>query len=274
MENFTLKPHDVIENIIETYEKKANYPYIKSIILGFLAGMFIALGGFASTVASHSVENFGLAKFVAGSIFPIGLMLIILCGTDLFTGNILLVAPLLEKRITLKQVLINWVIIFFSNFLGAAFISFLIYSTGNLEFNNFILGGYALKVAATKGSLTFTKAFASGILCNLLVCLAVWISYTTKDMTGKILGIWFVIMTFIVSGFEHCVANMYYFSIALFCKGNPAFAEAIKLPSEKLAKVDISHIINNLIPVTLGNIVGGAFVAIIFWIVLKSIKTK
>lgn len=274
MENFTLKPHDVIENIIETYEKKANYPYIKSIILGFLAGMFIALGGFASTVASHSVDNFGLAKFVAGSIFPIGLMLIILCGTDLFTGNILLVAPLLEKRITLKQVLINWVIIFFSNFLGAAFISFLIYSTGNLEFNNFILGGYALKVAATKGSLTFTKAFASGILCNLLVCLAVWISYTTKDMTGKILGIWFVIMTFIVSGFEHCVANMYYFSIALFCKGNPAFAEAIKLPPEKLAKVDISHIINNLIPVTLGNIVGGAFVAIIFWIVLKNIKTK
>lgn len=274
MENFTLKPHDVIENIIETYEKKANYPYIKSIILGFLAGMFIALGGFASTVASHSVDNFGLAKFVAGSIFPIGLMLIILCGTDLFTGNILLVAPLLEKRITLKQVLINWFIIFFSNFLGAAFISFLIYSTGNLEFNNFILGGYALKVAATKGSLTFTKAFASGILCNLLVCLAVWISYTTKDMTGKILGIWFVIMTFIVSGFEHCVANMYYFSIALFCKGNPAFAEAIKLPPEKLAKVDISHIINNLIPVTLGNIVGGAFVAIIFWIVLKNIKTK
>lgn len=274
MENFTLKPHDVMENVIQTYEKKANYPYLKSMILGLLAGMFIALGGFASTIASHSVENFGLAKFVAGSIFPIGLMLIILCGTDLFTGNILLVAPLLDKKITLKQVLINWIIIFFSNFVGAALISFLIYSTGNMEFNNFMLGGYALKVAATKGGLTFTKAFTSGILCNLLVCLAVWVSYTTKDMTGKILGIWFVIMTFIVSGFEHCVANMYYFSIALFCKGNPAFAEAMKLPPEKLAKIDIPHIINNLIPVTLGNIVGGAFVAAIFWIVLKNIKTK
>lgn len=270
MEKRMLKPMEICDEIIEAYTKKAEYPVIKSIILGFLSGAFIALGGYASSLASHSIDNVGLSKFVAGIIFPTGLILVILCGTDLFTGNILLSVPLVDGKITIKQVIKNWIIIYFSNLLGAIFISFLIYNSGLLETNSFKLGGYALKVAATKGSLPFMKALSSGILCNLIVCLAVWISFAAKDVAGKILAIWFPIMAFVVAGFEHSVANMYYFSIAMFAKGNPAFAEAIKLPAEKLHYIDLNHIISNLIPVTLGNIIGGSlFVGVAFWVAFK-----
>lgn len=278
MEKSMIKPADICDEISNVYSKKAEYPILKSCFLGLLAGAFISLGGFAASLASHSIENVGVAKFVAGAIFPVGLILVLLCGTDLFTGNILLTVPLADKKIKLSQLGKNWLIIYFSNFVGAFIIAFLIFSSGSLDTNSYHLGAYALKVAATKATLPFGKAFASGILCNILVCIAVWISYSAKDIAGKILAIWFPIMAFIVGGFEHCVANMYYFSVAMLAKSNPAYAEALakslnlspEQVAEKLSHINIESIISNLIPVTLGNIVGGGFfVGLAFWMAYK-----
>jgi formate transporter len=265
-----LKPVDICDEIIEVYSKKVQYPILKSVILGILAGAFVAMGGFASSLASHSIDNVGLSKFVAGAIFPVGLILVLLCGTDLFTGNVLLVVPFADKKIKLSQVLKNWIIIYLSNFIGAIIVAFLIYSSGLLDTNAYKLGGYALKVASTKATLTFSKALASGIMCNIIVCLAVWISYAAKDIAGKILAIWFPVMAFVVSGFEHSVANMYYFTVALFAKPNIEYIKAYNLPSDKVAHIDFVHIFKNLIPVTLGNIIGGGlFVGLAFWVAYK-----
>lgn len=265
-----VKPIDICDEIIEVYSKKVQYPILKSVILGLLAGAFVAIGGFASSLASHSIDNVGVSKFVAGAIFPVGLILVLLCGTDLFTGNVLLVVPFADRKIKLSQVIKNWIIIYLSNFIGAIIIAYLIYSSGLLDTNSFKLGGYALKVASTKASLSFSKALASGIMCNIIVCLAVWISYAAKDVSGKILAIWFPVMAFVVSGFEHSVANMYYFTIALLAKANGEYIKAYNLPQEKIAHIDIVHILENLIPVTLGNIIGGGlFVGLAFWIAFK-----
>lgn len=270
MEKRMLKPVEICDEVIETYAKKVEYPVLKSVTLGMLAGAFIALGGFAAALASHSIENVGLAKFVAGAIFPVGLMLILVCGCDLFTGNVLVSVPFVDGKVTGRKMLKNWGIIYLSNLAGAAIVAFLIYSSGMLDTNNFMLGGYALKVAATKASLPFGKALASGILCNILVCIAVWMSFAAKDIAGKILAIWFPIMAFIVGGFEHCVANMYYFSIAMLAKSNPQYAEAFHVTPEKLAHINLTGIIENLIPVTIGNIIGGGlFVGVAFWFAFK-----
>jgi formate transporter len=266
MDDRMLTTAEVTEETINIGVKKgAKTHFAQTLIAGILAGSFIALGAFAASMASHSVDNAGLARFVAGAIFPVGLMLIIICGGELFTGNTLLILALVEKKITFKQMLKNWTIVWVGNLIGAFIIAFLIYNTGLLSTNADKLGGYAIKVAANKGSLVFIKAFTSGILCNLLVCLAVWGSYSAKDVASKVLIIWFPVMTFIVSGFEHSVANMYYFSIGILARLDQNLVEASHVLG-KISYVDVYHAIGNLIPVTLGNIVGGAFfVGLAYW---------
>jgi formate transporter len=270
LEKIMLKPVEICDEIIEVYSKKVEYPAIKSIILGILAGSFVAIGGFSASLASHSIDNIGASKFIAGVVFPVGLILVLLCGGDLFTGNVLLTVPLAEKKIKLKQMLKNLVTVYFSNLLGAFVIALLIYKSGLLDTNSFKLGGYAIKVAVAKTSIPFSKAFASGILCNIVVCLAVWISNAAKDVAGKILAAWFPIMAFVISGFEHSVANMYYFSIGLLAKSNPEYIRAYSISADKLSHLNLVYFARNLIPVTLGNIVGGAlFVGLPLWVAYK-----
>jgi formate/nitrite transporter len=271
MEKRMLKPVEIVDEVIDVYEHKAHYPVLKSTVLGMLAGAFIALGGFAAAVSSHSIENFGVAKFVAGAIFPVGLIMILLAGTDLFTGNILLTVPLVDGRIKLKTVIKNWTIIYLSNFIGALLVAALIYYSGLMEGNSLKLGGYALKVAITKSSVTPLKALFSGILCNFLVCLAVWLSFAAKDVIGKIFAIWFPIMAFIIGGFEHSVANMYYFSMGFLAKSNYEFAKSYGISDSKLEHLNVGDVLlNNMIPVTIGNIIGGGvLIGIAFWIAFK-----
>jgi formate/nitrite transporter len=266
MDHRMLTTPEVCEEAINIGIKKgAKTHFGQTLIAGILAGAFIALGGFAASMVSHSIENVGLAKFAAGAVFPVGLMLVLICGGELFTGNTLLILAFIEKKITLKQLLKNWSIVYLGNFIGAFIIALLIFNTGLLTTNSGKLGGYAIKVAATKGSLTFIKAFSSGILCNFLVCLAVWGSYTARDVASKVLIIWFPIMAFILSGFEHSIANMYYFTIGILAKLDPAFIEASHVAS-KISYVSVSHAIGNLVPVTLGNIIGGSvFVGLAYW---------
>lgn len=268
-------PSELPDEAVKIGIKKAKFSFSQLLILGTFAGMFIAIGGFGAAMISHGIENVGLSKFAGAAIFPVGLMLVVICGGELFTGNTLMSAALLEKKITLKDMLRNWIIVYLTNLLGAFIIALLIFSSGSLNTGGGKLGGYAIRVAANKGSLSFLQAFTSGILCNMLVCLGVWGSNAARNIEGKILSIWFPVMTFVLSGFEHSIANMYYFSIGLLAKSNSQFVELSNI-GEKIANVDIGHAIGNLLPVTLGNIVGGAvFIGAAYWMVYKFIpKTK
>ncbi len=271
MEKRMLKPAEICDEIIDVYEHKANYPILKSMILGILAGAFIALGGFAAAVSSHSIDNYGLSKLVSGAVFPVGLIMVLIAGADLFTGNILLTVPFTEGKIKLKMLFKNWTIIYLSNFIGALLVSLLLYNAGALDGNSYKIGGYALKVAITKASISPMKALFSGILCNFLVCLAVWLSLAAKDIIGKVFAIWFPIMAFIIGGFEHSVANMYYFSIGFLAKNKVDYANSLHITQEKLDHLNLQDVIfNNMIPVTIGNIIGGGIlIGIGFWIAFK-----
>jgi formate transporter len=266
MEGKLLTPAEIYAETIYVGVKKGKNHSLQTLILGILAGVFVSFGAYASSMASHSIENPGIAKLVAGVVFPVGLMLVLICGGELFTGNTLMSVAFMEKKITLKQMVKNWTIVYFANFIGAVFIAFLIFTTGLLDTNSGKLGGYAIKIAANKANLNFTQAFVSGILCNIIVCLSVWGSYAAKDVAGKVLMAFFPILAFVIMGFEHSVANMYYFSIGLMSKMNPSYVEASHVTADKLSKLDLAHVIGNLVPVTLGNIIGGAvFVGIAYW---------
>ena len=271
MDKKMLSPEEVCRYVEEVGIKKANNKPMQTLLLGILAGMFIALGAYASTVASHGITDPGIQKFVAGIVFPVGLIMVLICGSELFTGNSLLSIAWAQKKISTGQMLRNWFIVWIGNFIGAFLIAALIFASGLLSTGT--VGGYAVKVAATKASIGFGPAIASGILCNIIVCLSVWGTYAAKDVTGKVLMGFFPIFAFIIAGFEHCVANMYYFSIGLLAKTNPMFIETSHVAIEKLDNLSVVGIFNNLIPVTIGNVIGGAFcIGIIYWIIY--IKTN
>lgn len=269
MEKRMLTTAEICQETIQIGVKKGmKTKFYQTLILAILAGAFISFGAFVSSVGSHGVSDYGLSKFVAGALFPIGLVLVLVCGAELFTGNTLLIQAYMEKKISLFQFVKNLIVVYFGNFIGAVMIAVLIFLSGLLLSDNAMLGAYAIKVAQYKGHLSFTNALASGILCNFLVCLAVWGSYAAKDVAGKILIIWVTIMTFITSGFEHCIANMYYFAIGLLAKMDSSIVAASPLSAEKIASVNISSAISNLIPVTIGNIIGGVLlVGLAYWIV-------
>ncbi|GAA0127054.1 formate/nitrite transporter family protein [Clostridium sp. CTA-19] len=265
-----LSPLEVTEYVEEVGVKKAKNKSIQTLFLGILAGAYIALGAFGSAVASHSVTNFGLQKTVAGLVFPVGLLLVLICGAELFTGNCLLSVAVAQKRISIKDMAKNLLIVFIGNFIGTVLIALLVYGAGLLDFNSGAVGGYAIKVATGKVNLTVSQALFSGILCNIIVCLAVWGSYTAKDISGKVLMGFIPIFVFIISGFEHCVANMYYLTIGLLAKGNPVYVEASHQTAEKLANLNVMGIIHNLIPVTIGNIIGGSvLIGLTYWFIYK-----
>ena len=280
MEKSMLSPKEVCNYVESIGVQKANNQFIQTLILGILAGAFIAIGGFSAAMASHSIENLGVARLIAGIVFPVGLMFVIICGGELFTGNCLLTVAYAQKKITLKKMIKNWTIVYFANFLGAFIIVALIYYSGLLSTNGGKLGGYAIKVAAYKCGLTFTEAFTSGILCNFVVSLAVWGSYAAKDIVGKVFISFFPIMAFVIAGFEHSVANMYYLLLGLFAKFNPTYVELSHQTAEKIENINLVNIVQNLIPTTLGNIVGGGiFVGLAYWLIynkvaLKDIDTK
>lgn len=259
MENSILKPAQIREAIIKSGETKANLKTLQMFLLGIFAGGFIALGGAVSTIASHSIKNVGLSKLVSGLVFPVGLILVIMCGAELFTGNSLMVISKLEKKISTKQLLKNWLVVYISNFVGSFIISFLVFYSGMLNLNLGKVGGAVIKTAVFKSNLNFGNAFVSGILCNLLVCLAVWGATASKDVIGKVFMAWFPIMTFVTCGFEHCVANMYYLTLGLLAKTNPLYIKASNLSFQKISSISGLGILKNLIPVTLGNIIGGTF---------------
>lgn len=273
MDSMMLKPGELCDASIGSGCGKAKLKALQQLVLGILAGAFIAVGGVVSSVVSHSITNVGVSKFVGGAVFPVGLILVVICGAELFTGNCLMVVPLADGKINIKEMLKNWVVVYIGNFIGSVLIAFLVFQAGVFTLNSGKLGGVVIKVASTKGNLSFGTAFASAIMCNFLVCLAVWGASAAKDVVSKVIIIWFPIMTFVTCGFEHCVANMYFLTAGIFAKSNPAFVKASGITPDKM--IDGSHVVQNLIPVTLGNIVGGAIlVGLAYYLAYKYIPAR
>ncbi|MDR2946051.1 MAG: formate/nitrite transporter family protein [Candidatus Adiutrix sp.] len=271
MEQKVLKPAEIVEYTIQAGIGKVAGSFQKLFILGIMAGVFIAFASEGSNMAAFNLfavpESYGLGKALAGSIFGTGLMLVVLAGGELFTGNTMILAAVCEKKVTVAGMLRNWVIVYIGNFVGSVFIAYMMAESGLFTSGASMLGAVTLKIAVYKVGLPFMSAFFLGIMCNWLVCLAVWLSYGAEHMIGKIFGIFFPIWLFITSGFEHCVANMYYIPAGLLIKGNEAYASLSGLSAEAIASLTWgSFFINNLIPVTLGNIVGGGvFVGMAYW---------
>ena len=257
-----MTPKEIVTATIETGIKKVKTKPLNQFILGILAGAFIAFASEGSNMAAFNLfakpETYGLGKALAGVVFATGLMLVIIAGGELFTGNTLITIGVLEKKIKLKDMLSNWFFVYLGNFVGAVFIAYMMNMSGLFNSGDNMLGGITLKIAAYKTHLTFSQAFYLGIMCNWLVCIAVWMSYGAKDIIGKCFAIFFPISLFITSGFEHSIANMYYIPAGILAKSNASWVEASGLTAEKLAHLNWNTFITkNLVPVTIGNIVGG-----------------
>lgn len=268
-------PAEVAKNYIATGKAKVNQTIPKMIILGILAGAFIAFGGVASTTVAVSIPYASFGKFIGACVFPGGLAMVLLAGSELFTGNCLLTIPLLEKEIRFSGMIKNWVFVYIGNLIGGLLIGAgVVFSHQPALFEN----GMAVSVISTavsKCSMTFPDAFIKAILCNFLVCIAVWISFAAKDVVGKIVGLFFPIMMFVLCGFEHSVANMYFISAGLFAKNVPAFAQAAADAGINTSALTWGAFFGkNLLPVTLGNIVGGAIcVGCAYWFIyLRKVK--
>ena len=261
---------EVIEQNIQNGIKKTNLTTKKLILLGIAAGFFIGIGAEASSLAMHGISNVGLARTVAGAVFPIGLMLIVLLGGELFTGNCLISMAVYDKKAKLKGMIRNLTIVYISNFIGAALMAWMINNCGQVNFSDGGAGAFTIKVALGKVGIDPIQAIVSGILCNVLVCLAIFMAATAKDVAGKCIAIFFPIFVFVISGFEHCVANMYYIPAGIFAAHNPLYAakatELYGITAEQLSGLNFGTMFSNLVPVTIGNIIGGmVFVGLLYW---------
>lgn len=279
-----LTPAEIAEATVLVGIKKTKNSSLNLFVLGILAGVFIAFASEGSNMAAFNLfakaDTYGLGKALAGAIFGTGLMLVIIAGGELFTGNTLILTGVLHGKIKLSAMLRNWFFVYLGNFVGSLLIAYMMNESGLFNSGASGLAAVTIKIATYKVGLTFSQAFYLGIMCNWLVCLAVWMSYGAKDISGKIWAIFFPIWLFITSGFEHSIANMYYIPAGIFAKANPAWVKAamdLGVTAEKLDHLNWSTFLyNNLFPVTLGNIVGGAlFVGGIYWFVyLRKTSTK
>ena len=258
-------PAEIAKNYIKIGVGKATQSAGRMFLLGVMAGAFIAIGGIASTIAGAQAPWPALGKLLGAIVFPGGLAMVLLAGSELFTGNCLLIIPLLEKKINLRQLLKSWGLVYLGNLVGGVLVAAMVVfaHTGSLFENG--VAASMVSTAVTKCSLPFWEAFFKGVLCNFLVCIAVWISFAAKSVGGKIAGIFFPIMMFVLCGFEHSVANMYYISAGMFANMLPEYSDLVTDTS----MLNIGGFLGgNLLPVTLGNIVGGAvFVGLVYWLV-------
>ncbi len=260
-------PAEVAKNYVSAGVAKARTPVLRMLLLSVLAGAFIAMGGVASATVSASVPLPSVAKFAGACVFPGGLIMVLLAGSELFTGNCLLVIPLLEKRIAVGEMLRNWGFVYIGNLIGALLVAAgVVFSHQPSLFGNG-LAVSVLSTAAGKCAMPFGDALIRGILCNFLVCIAVWISFAAKDAVGKIAGVFFPIMMFVLCGFEHSVANMYFIGAGLLAKATPAYAAAAAAAGVDAGAVTMEgFFLGNLLPVTIGNIIGGALcVGCVYW---------
>jgi len=269
---------ELIITLHEVSEAKAKSTWIRLIVLGILAGAYIAFAAEASTMAAYNLlanpDTYGLGRALTGAVFAAGLMFCIIAGAELFTGNTLMAGSLAVRKISFGSMLRNWGIVYFANFIGSMLIVCLISSSGLWHASGDLLGAVAIKIAAGKTALSFESAFVLGIGCNWLVCLAVWMAWAAEGVGEKIAAIFFPIWLFVTSGFEHSIANMYYIGAGLVAKEVPALAAKaaeIGVGAEAMSGLSWQgFLVCNLVPVTLGNIVGGSFFVALAYVFANS----
>lgn len=249
-----LAPGEIAETTINIGIKKANNSTTNMLILGILAGLYIAFGGHADIVIMQTFSKIdpGLAKFLGAAVFPVGLLLVIVAGAELFTGNCLMTMALSDKKITLNQMLKNWSLVYIGNFIGSIILAAALVYVGAYKAGS-PMTETLFSIATGKMAASVGQIIVKAIFCNILVCLAVWMSFGAQDISSKAVAIWFPVMTFVMVGFEHSIANMFF------------------LPLAKFAGFDVSWgqmLLHNIIPATIGNIIGGAVVvALLYYVV-------
>jgi formate transporter len=273
--------------------KKANLPLANMFLLAILAGAFIGIGAiFATTVSSGSMAvkdasgaaafatglPYGVVRLLTGLVFTVGLILVVVGGSELFTGNTLITMAFMSKKVSLTGLLRNWGVVYLGNLVGSVATAYIVFLGKQYSFGNGAIGLTALNIGESKTALDFVQAIALGIMCNALVCMAVWMCYSARTTTDKILAIIPPISCFVAAGFEHSIANMYFIPVALFVKygGDPKFFEMIGKTAADFPHLTWSNFfVANLLPVTIGNIIGGGFmVGIIYWFIYLRKTTK
>ncbi len=251
-------PAEIAADYIGIAKSKMQRKWWKTFLLAALAGAFIALGGVVSTVASSGFSGVQ-ASLVKGAVFPLGLILVVICGAELFTGNCLLIAPALQKEIKIGEMLKNFLIVYCGNLVGGVLIALLAVYSHTFDAFDTAAAQACVSAAEIKSTMSFSDCLLRGILCNILVCLAVWGAMASKNVAGKILFVYLPVFAFVVCGFEHSVANMYYLTAGLAAASEYAIAaDGLTLGGALLF---------NLLPSTIGNIVGGGMVAVSYWAV-------
>lgn len=247
-------PAQVAQLVEQVGVKKAHLPALQLMVLGVLAGAFIAFGAmFYTLVMTNHGLGFGPSRLLGGLAFSLGLILVVVGGAELFTGNNLIVMAWADRRITTWQLSRNWLLVYLANLIGSLGAALLVHAAGSLSLGDGAVAQTAIGIAEGKVGLGFVAALCRGILCNTLVCLAVWLCFAAHSVSGKILAILFPISAFVALGFEHSVANMYLIPVAMLTSPGT---------------IPLTGFIGNLIPVTLGNIIGGGvFVAMVYWLV-------
>ena len=253
---------------------KANLEAINTFLLAVLAGAFIAFGAIFSTTVTAGATGvlpYGIIKLIGGLAFCLGLILVVVAGAELFTGNNLIVMAWASGKVTIAQLLKNWIIVYVGNFVGSIATALFMFLSEQYAFGSGDIGLNILNIADAKTNLGFVQAIVLGILCNALVCLAVWLTFSTRTTTDKILAVLFPITAFVAAGFEHSVANMYFIPVGLFVKGGAPsefWNQIGKTAADYSSLTWQGFLFNNLIPVTIGNMIGGTvMVGVVYWLI-------
>jgi len=262
------QPAQMVCRLEDTCTAKTSRDTLSMALLGLLAGFFIGLGAVFCTLVTTDIGlGFGLGKLLAGLAFSLGLILVVVAGAELFTGNSLIVAPWLSTRVSGSALLRNWGIVYFANFAGALILVAIIFHAQFWALDGYKVGANALMIAAGKTSLAFCPALFRGIMCNILVCLAVWMCLAARSVTEKILAIVFPITAFVACGFEHSIANMFFIPMGIAVAGQAEVVQAAGVTASQIANVNVLGLFHNLIPVTIGNVIGGTSVGIVYWLI-------
>lgn len=260
MQKRMLTPPEIAQATINAGVKKANLSTLQMILLGIFAGIFIGFGAQADITVMQTLKNIdvGLMKFMGAFVFPVGLMLVVMAGAELFTGNNLMTLALMDKKITVNQMLKNWFFVYLGNFIGSILLAIVVVKAGFYKVDA-PATQLAIKIATGKVGLTLSQAFFRAILCNVVVVLAVWLATGAQDVISKIFACWFPIMMFVLSGYEHSIANMYFISLGKFLGAEVTWGQIW---------------MKNLIPVTIGNIVGGAIIVPVVYYLVYVVPAK
>lgn len=261
-----LNPTEIIQYYAEAGKTKSERPVGRIFLLAILAGLLIAFGGATTNTGVHSIHNVSAARIICGLLFPFGLGMVMLLGAELFTGNCMIPISILEKKTTLGKMLRNWIVVYLGNFAGALLLAAGCAYFGQMNYSGGALAVYTVKVAVGKCSLPFLEGIVLGFFCNVLVCAAVLCSISAKDTGGRIFGGYIGVAFFVICGFEHCVANMYYIPAAIFAMSVPKYAQLVAEAGIDTSMLTWSNLFaRNLLPVTIGNILGGVTLAVALW---------